>query len=214
MKKYEVVQKLHELGAFAVVRADQQRAFEISEALIKGGLPALEVSYTLNTAGDTIHALKEHFHDDLLVGAGTVLDPETARLAILNGADFIIAPNYSEEVSKMCNRYQIPYAPGCTSVSECVDAMSMGASFIKAFPISNFYGPKLVKIFKTPIPNMPIMASGGITLENIDEWLECGVDVCGIGGLLTKGSKEEISKNAQAIKNHILTFRENSLTKR
>lgn len=167
----------------------------------------MEMSYTFNTAGDVIKALKEKYGEALVVGAGTVLDSETARHAILNGAEFIIAPNYDEGVAKMCNRYQIPYAPGCTSLTEAVNGLTAGAAFIKAFPISDFYGPKLVKVFKTPIPDMPILASGGINLDNLSQWLENGVDVCGFGGLLTKGTSEEIATNASKIHEIITNFR-------
>lgn len=151
--------------------------------------------------------MKEEYGEALTVGAGTVLDSETARHAILNGAEFIIAPNYDEGVAKMCNRYQIPYAPGCTSLTEAVNGLTAGAAFIKAFPISDFYGPKLVKVFKTPIPDMPILASGGINLDNLSQWLENGVDVCGFGGLLTKGTSEEIAANASKIHEIITNFR-------
>jgi 2-dehydro-3-deoxyphosphogluconate aldolase/(4S)-4-hydroxy-2-oxoglutarate aldolase len=83
----------------------------------------------------------------------------------------------------------------------------MGAAFIKAFPISDFYGPKLVKVFKTPIPDMPILASGGINLDNLSEWLKNGVDVCGLGGLLTKGSSDEIAENAAKVRKIITDYR-------
>ena len=88
-----------------------------------------------------------------------------------------------------------------------MNGLSWGAAFIKAFPISNFYGPKLVKIFKTPTPFMPVMASGGIDLNNINEWLENGVDFMGMGSLLTKGSTEEIAANAKKVKKAIDDFR-------
>lgn len=207
MRKMNATKKMVESGALAIVRADVERACEIADGLIKGGVPVMEMSYTFNTAGDVIKALKEKYGEALVVGAGTVLDSETARHAILNGAEFIIAPNYDEGVAKMCNRYQIPYAPGCTSLTEAVNGLTAGAAFIKAFPISDFYGPKLVKVFKTPIPDMPILASGGINLDNLSQWLENGVDVCGFGGLLTKGTSEEIATNASKIHEIITNFR-------
>lgn len=146
----------------------------------------------------------------MLVGAGTILDGETARLAILSGAKFIVAPNFSKEVAKVSNRYQIAYAPGCTTITEMVEALEVGASFIKAFPISNFYGPSLVTVVKTPIPNMPILASGGATLDNLEAWIKNGVDAVGFGGLLTKGTKEEITSNAKKISEIIANTRKNS----
>lgn len=208
MKKIDILKRMYESVALAIVRAETfERACEIADGCIKGGIPVMEMSFTLNNAGDIIEKLVEKYGDDLCVGAGTVLDVETARYAILKGAKFIIAPNYSPETAKICNRYQIPYAPGCTSLSEAVDALSLGAYFVKAFPISDFYGPKLVKVFKTPIPNMPILASGGITLDNLHRWLENGVDLCGFGGLLTKGTSEEIAQNASKIREIIIEYR-------
>ena len=201
MKKMNVTRRMYETGALAIVRAETfERACEIAQGCMDGGVPVLEMSYTLNNAGDIIRQLKAKYKDDLCVGAGTVLDAETARHAILNDADFIIAPNYDQGVAEMCNRYQIPYAPGCTTMSEAVVASSAGAAFIKAFPISDFYGPKLINVFKTPIPQMPILASGGINLDNLSQWVMNGCDVCGFGGLLTKGSKEEITANAKQIR--------------
>lgn len=208
MKKMSITKQMYETGALAIVRAETiERACEIAEGCMKGGVPVMEMSYTLNNAGDIIQGLSEKYGDKLCVGAGTVLDPETARHAILHGAKFIIAPNYNEDVAKMCNRYQIPYAPGCTTLTESIDALSSGAAFIKAFPISDFYGSKLVKVFKTPIPDMPILASGGINLDNLETWLENGVDVCGFGSLLTKGTTDEIAENAKKIHDIIANYR-------
>lgn len=208
MKKMSVTQRIYQTGALAIVRTESfERACEIADGCIAGGVPVMEMSYTLNSAGDIIKKLTEKYGDQLCVGAGTVFDSETARHAILHGAQFIIAPNYSKEVAKICNRYQIPYAPGCTSFTEAVDSLSAGAAFIKAFPISDFYGSQLVTVFKTPIPDMPILASGGINLENIETWLQRGVDVCGIGSLLTKGTVAEIRTNAEAIHTVVQKYR-------
>lgn len=208
MKKIYTMKKMHSIGALAIVRCDDfDRLCEIVDGCIAGGIPVLEMSYTLNSAGDMIKKVKEKYKDEICIGAGTVLDRETARHAILSGAEFIIAPNFNKEVNKMCNLYGIPYAPGCTSLTEVTSALSYGSSFIKAFPISNFYGSNLVKVFKTPIPQMSILASGGITLENIDQWLESGVDICGFGSLLTNGTSEQIATNAKQIKMHIDQYR-------
>ena len=208
MKKMKTTARMYEVGALAIVRAETlERACEIADGCIKGGVPVMEMSYTLNNAGTIIEGLKQKYGDALCVGAGTVLDRETARHAILHGAQFIIAPNFDKGVAEMCNRYQIPYAPGCTTLSEAIEGLSSGAAFIKAFPISDFYGPKLVKVFKTPLPDMPILASGGIHLDNLQNWLENGVDVCGFGGLLTKGSSDEIAENAAKIKAIIAAYR-------
>ena len=208
MKKVETTKRIADTGAMAIVRVETiERGIEIAEGCLNGGIDCLEISYTLPNAGEVIKELKKVFGDKLCVGAGTILDSETARHAILAGAEFIIAPNLSEDVAIVCNRYQIPYAPGCTSITEAVRGLELGAAFIKAFPISDFYGPKLISVFKTPIPAMPILASGGITLDNLHEYIERGVECCGFGGLLTKGNKDEITKNAKEIIKIIKEFR-------
>ncbi len=201
MFKTDIITRIEKTGAMAIVRTETiERGIEIAQGCLNGGVDVLEISYTLPNAGEVIEAINKKFNNQLVVGAGTVLDAETARLAILKGAKFIIAPNFSKEVARLCNRYQIPYAPGCTTITEMVEAMEVGASFIKAFPISNFYGPELVSVLKTPIPVMPILASGGITLDNLSDWIKKGTECCGFGGLLTKGTSEEITENAKKIR--------------
>lgn len=203
MQKNEIVSKIAQSKVMAVVRIDSlDRGIEITEGCLEGGVDVMEVSYTSGDASEYIKYLSAHYKD-MLIGAGTVLDSETARSAITSGAKFIIAPTFSKDVAKLCNRYQIPYCPGCSTCTEMVEAMEYGASFIKCFPISNYYGPEMVKILKTPLPYMPVLASGGIRLENIDQWLDAGADCLAIGGLLTKGGKQEIAANAKIVTEHI-----------
>lgn len=200
MSREEIILQMKETGILGIVRVKTiERAYEIAQGCLDGGVNILEISYTNDNAGTIIQALKEKFEDHLIVGAGTVLEEVTARLAIMSGAQFIIAPSYDQGVQEICNLYQIPYAPGCTSYTEALTALKAGASFIKAFPISNFYGPKLSKIWKVPCPQVPIMASGGANFENLEQWIENGVDCIGIGGLLTKGKKEDIAQNAKRL---------------
>ncbi|MBR5048542.1 MAG: ketohydroxyglutarate aldolase [Erysipelotrichaceae bacterium] len=197
MQKNETVSHIAKTKVMAVVRIDSlERGIEICEGCLAGGVDVMEISYTSENADEYIRQLNQKYKGRMLIGAGTVLDAPTARNAILAGARFIIAPTFSKEVALMCNRYQIPYAPGCTSYSEMVEALEYGASFIKCFPISNFYGPELVKIVKTPLPFMPLMISGGITLDNVRQWLDNGADCLAVGGLLTKGSSQDIAANA------------------
>lgn len=198
---YKILQKINEVKAMAIVRTDSiNRACEIADGLIKGGVPVMEISFTLPNANEVIATLRKQYPEQLIVGAGTVLDSETARLAILAGAQFVIAPNLSLEVAKTCNRYCIPYMPGCTSITEAIQGLEAGASMIKAFPISNFYGADLISVFKTPIPYMPILASGGVTLDTIPLWIKKGADCLGFGGLLTKGTSADITANAKKIR--------------
>lgn len=209
MKKEKLILKMYEIGALAIIREkNANRIFDIAEACIESDLPFMEISYTFNNAGEIIKSLKDKYGSKLICGAGTVLDEITARHAILNNADFIIAPNFNKAVAYQCNLYQLPYIPACTSISEAIEALKYGAAFIKAFPIADFYGPKLVKVFKTPLPNIPILATGGINLENFELWLENGIDLCGFGSLLTKGSITEIKEKAKQIRKIIKSFRE------
>ena len=208
MYKADIINRIEDTGIMAIVRVDTiDRGLKIAEGCLNGGVDVLEISYTNNNAGEVIKALKKKFGSPLLIGAGTVLDSETARLAILNGAEFIIAPTFNKNIAELANIYQIPYEPGCSTYTEIVEALKYGAYFIKAFPISNFYGSKLVDIFTTPVPTLPILASGGITLDNLSEWIKAGVMTVGAGGLLTKGSKEEITANAKEMREIVVANR-------
>ena len=195
LQKASVTKALYETGAFAVVRVPTvERGCEIAEGLIRGGVHAMEISYTLPNAGEVIAGIKENF------GAGTVMEATTARLAIMSGAQFIVANMMSDEVASICNLYQIPYAPGCTTMTEANHALAIGSAFIKCFPISNTYGPQLVGLFKTPTPWMPLMISGGINLDNLATWVKSGAECYGMGSLLTKGTADEIAANAAQVR--------------
>ncbi len=200
MGRAETVIKMKKTGIMAVVRVETiERGLEIAEGCFEGGVNVMEISYTNTNAGDVIQAIKNKYGDKMCVGAGTILDPTTARLAIMNGAEFFVAPNFDTEVQRIANLYQVPYGPGCTSYSEMIDALKAGASFIKCFPISNYYGPDLAKVFKVPCPQIPILASGGVTVSNVREWIKNGAEVLGVGGLLTKGDVATISANAKQL---------------
>ncbi|MBL1225104.1 ketohydroxyglutarate aldolase [Enterococcus sp. BWR-S5] len=201
MYRNTIINRIVNTKIMAIVRVETvDRAVEIAEGCLAGGVDCLEISYTLPNAGEVIAALNTQYGDRLVIGAGTVLDSETARLAILSGAKFVIAPNFKEEVCRLCNRYQIPYMPGCTSMTEMVDAMEAGAAMIKAFPISGYYGSSVVSTLKTPLPYMPILSSGGVTLDNVKDWAATAIDCVGVGSLLTKGTTEEIAENARLLK--------------
>lgn len=209
MNKAETTLRIYKTGVMAVVRVDTiERGIEIAEGCLAGGVDILEISYTNNNAGEVIHAIKDKLGKDILVGAGTVLEETTARMAIIDGAEFIIAPTFDEGVQEMCNLFQIPYAPGATTYTEMVTGLKKGAAFIKAFPISNYYGPSLSKTVKTPCPQMPILASGGINLDNAAEWVKNGTDCLAVGGLLTKGTKEDIAANARKLRGIVTENRE------
>lgn len=199
LKKAETLKKIVETGVVAVVRAENlEEALRISKACIEGGLPAIEVTYTVPGATEVIKALREQIPaDQLIVGAGTVLDAATARIAILAGAEYIVSPCFDEETAKLCNRYQIPYMPGCMTITEMVRAMEAGCDIIKLFPGSAF-GPDFIKGVKAPLPQVNIMPTGGVSIENVDQWIKNGVVAVGAGGKLATGPSEEITATAKA----------------
>src|SRR5574344_1115690 len=190
MKKQDILKRITDSLVVAVVRSDStEKAIKISKACIDGGIKAIEVTFTVDYAHDVIKALKKEFKDtDLLIGAGTVLDSETARVAILNGADFIVSPAFDLESAKLCNRYQIPYMPGCVTITEIVRAMEAGCDIVKLFP-GSLPGPSYVKAVKGPLPQANIMPTGGVNLGNVAEWIKAGVVAVGSGSDLTGPAK-------------------------
>lgn len=204
MQKLATLSRIYQEKLMAIIRVETiERAQEIVDGCLEGKISCLEISYTNKNAGDIIEQLKEIYQDKIVIGAGTVLDSETARHALLKGAEFIIAPNFNHEVARLCNRYQIPYMPGCTSMTEIVEALEAGADMVKAFPTSSFVGPKVVSTIKTPMPQVPVLSSGGVTLDNVADWLHAGVDCMGIGTLLSKGTQAEIAENARRLRQKV-----------
>lgn len=208
MRKYEVLQRIEKVGVVAVVRAENsQEAKKIALACMDGGIDSIEITFTVPGAQRVIESLTEEFGDTLLVGAGTVLDSETARIAILAGAKYIVSPAFDLETAKLCNRYQIPYMPGCMTLKEMITAMEAGADVIKVFPGSAF-GPDFIKAVKGPLPQAVLMPTGGVSLDNVDQWIKNGCIAVGVGGNLTKGSSEDMTKAAKEFVEKIKSVRE------
>ncbi|MDO5088163.1 MAG: bifunctional 2-keto-4-hydroxyglutarate aldolase/2-keto-3-deoxy-6-phosphogluconate aldolase [Leptotrichiaceae bacterium] len=194
-KKYVTLEKIVNEKIVAVIRGNSEsEAVSVVEACKDGGIKVMEITYTVKTASNVIAHFSEN--SDILVGAGTVLDSETAKMAISAGAEFIVGPNFSREVAVLCNRYQIPYIPGCQTVNEIIQALEAGCDLIKLFPGNNF-DFSYIKSLKAPIPKVNFMVTGGVNTGNINEWLKEGASAVGIGGNLVKGTKEEIIKTAE-----------------
>jgi len=208
LKKSKILKKITDIGIVAVVRSETiEEGIRISKACVEGGIPAIEVTYTVPGATEVIKALKEQFtSEELVIGAGTVLDAATARIAILAGSEFIVSPAFDKETAKLCNLYQVPYMPGCMTITEITKAMQYGADIVKLFPGSAF-GPSFVKAVKAPLPQANIMPTGGVSLENIDEWFKNGVIAVGAGGKLASGSSEDIIATAKAFVEKIKEIR-------
>ncbi len=189
--KLKQLQRIIDTGVVAVVRAGSpEEARKIAEAVRAGGVDIIEITLTVPGALDVIKDLKNAYPgEEILIGAGTVLDPETARLALLAGAEYIVSPILNLELVRLCNRYQKISMPGCMSINEIVQAMEAGADVIKLFPGSAF-GPDMVKAIRGPLPQAVLLPTGGVSLENVQEWIKNGCIAVGVGGELTKGAEK------------------------
>ena len=202
MNKEQIISKLTEGGLVAVVRAESsEQALKITEACVKGSVVGIEITFTVPGADQVIRDLVKVYGDgEIIIGAGTVMDPETARIAILAGAQYIVSPYLNIGTVKLCNRYRVPCMPGAMSIKEVVEGMEAGADIIKIFP-GDLFGPKIIKAILGPIPYARLMPTGGVDVDNVDQWIKAGVVAVGVGSALTKGAKtgdyESITKIAQ-----------------
>ena len=188
MFKMKVLNALKECGVVAVVRGTTKEiGVKISESCISGNVKAIEVTYTNKFANEIIRELSEKYTncDDVVIGAGTVLDSETARMAILSGAQYIVSPAFNKDTAILCNRYNIPYIPGVMTINEIITAYESGVDIVKLFP-GNVFGQGYISSVKAPLPYANIMVTGGVNLENIDTWVKAGASLVGIGGELNK----------------------------
>jgi 2-dehydro-3-deoxyphosphogluconate aldolase/(4S)-4-hydroxy-2-oxoglutarate aldolase len=197
MSKTERVQRLLRARIVAIMRGlPPQQAGSTVEALIAGGVVALEVTLNSDGALDQIRAACQAAGDRALVGAGTVLDAPAAVSAILAGAQFLVAPNVNEEVIRVGNRYGCPVIPGAMTPTEIVRALECGADVVKVFPAGTL-GPRYFKEVKAPLKQALLMATGGISLESGREFLASGADMLGIGGSLVSNALVEGGRYAE-----------------
>jgi len=189
MRKLEIIQKILDSGIVAVVRTETaEKAKKIVEAVKAGGINTIEVTMSVPRAISVIGEIANFKGNDMILGVGTVLDAETARAAILAGAEYVVSPHLNPEVVKMCNRYQVPCMPGAMTIKEIVEAMELGADIVKLFP-GEILGPRAIKAIMGPLPQAPLMPTGGVSLENVEDWIKAGAVAVGVGGSLTKGAK-------------------------
>ncbi len=189
LKKTEILGKITASGLVAVIRAENpEQAERIAEACTLGSVAALEITFTVPGASGVIEHLAKKSAGGILVGAGTVLDPETARIAILAGAQFVVSPALNPATARLCNRYQVPYMPGAGTVREVIEAMECGADIVKVFP-GEILGAAFVKAVKAPLPQAHLMPTGGVNIENVADWISAGSVAVGVGGNLTAGAK-------------------------
>lgn len=190
MRREEVLRNIKEAGVVAVVRGNsKEEALKVVDAVSKGGIKVMELTMTVPNPIDVVKEVAEKYKGtDVIVGAGTVLDTETARACILAGAQFIVSPSLDIDTLKLCNRYKVLVMPGVMTVKDAITAMEYGVDVVKVFP-ANLYGPSVIKSFKGPLPQGDFMPTGGVTVDNLHEWIEAGAVVVGTGGDLTKGAK-------------------------
>ena len=200
MDKEVVLTKMLDSGVVAVVRAENgEQAKRIADACLEGGVPAIELTFTVPMAHKVIEELaKEYPNGEMILGAGTVLDPETARVAILSGAQYVVSPCFNADMVRLCNRYRVPCMPGAMTIKEVVEAMESGADIVKVFP-GEAFGPKILKAIKGPIPQAKLMPTGGVDINNVGEWIKAGASAVGVGGALTKGAKTGDYKSITAL---------------
>ena len=168
------LQGILDVGVIAIVRvASAEQAVEVCGAVARGGVKAIEVTMTVPGAIDAIKEFKKTATDDILLGAGTVLDPETARTVILSGADFIVSPNLNVDVIKMAHRYGKVVIPGTFTATEILAAWDAGADIVKVFP-AGVVGPQYLKDIKGPLPQIRLTPTGGVTLDNAPEFIRAG----------------------------------------
>lgn len=187
----QTLNRLHDNYLVAVVRGKSKAdAIAAVEHMIDGGIYNIEITFTTPQAEEVIQHLSQHVTDEnVVIGAGTVLDSTTARLAILNGAEYVVSPHFDPDIAKMCNRYAVPYLPGCGSVTEIVQAMETGVDLVKLFP-GDLLDANFIKNVHGPIPQIELMPSGGVSLDNLEDWYRKGTFAVGIGSALMKNAKD------------------------
>lgn len=187
-----VVEKTKETGILPCIKLHKKDDFiSYAQAMYEGGARVIEVTMTTPGVIEAIEAISNHFNGKLLVAAGTVLDPATAREVILHGGSLIVNPCVMPDVIDLCNRYQIPVYSGAYTASECFQAMRLGASMVKVFP-GQLGGPKYMTNLKMVFPELNLIPSGGITLDNAAEFIRCGA--CAVSGARTFMNHEKIEE--------------------
>lgn len=210
MKPAQIVSQIESTGVVAIIRAsDSAELVEVVNALRDGGLTCIEVTMTTPDALEVIKAARAKTADDTAIGVGTVLDAETARSAILAGAQFVVAPTTDLPTIEICRRYSVPVIPGALTPTEILRAWQAGADFVKVFPTGSL-GPQYIKDIRGPLPQIKMVPTGGITLDNAGDFIRSGASALGIGSALVRGEwvkkrdfaaiRQEAGKWLQAVK--------------
>ncbi len=186
MSRETTLKRILEGGIVAVVRADSGELLtQVVKALAEGGVTAAEITFTVPNAIEVIKQVKRELGDSIVLGAGTVLDPETARAALLAGAEYLVSPTVNLEVIKLCRRYDKAVMPGAFTPTEVLTAWEAGADVVKIFP-SDVGGPPYLKALRGPLPQIKVMPTGGVDLNTAEAFLKAGACCLGVGGSLVE----------------------------
>ena len=214
MDKEQILTKIQDCGIVAVVRAESaDQASRIADACIEGGVAAIELTFTVPPCRSRLSRSLQSAYtpQQMILGAGTVMDAPTARIAMLSGANFVVSPYFDPETVKMCNRYRVAVMPGIMTVKEAVAAMEAGADILKVFP-GDVFGPKIIKAIRGPIPYAKMMPTGGVDVDNAADWIKAGAVAVGAGSSLTAGAKtgdyQRITDTARKFVENIKAARE------
>lgn len=213
MDRLHLIDKLTESGAVAVIRmADSEKLLKVAEAVHAGGITAIEITMTTPHALSVTEHLVNKMGDILQVGVGSVLDAETARLAILAGADYVVSPVCKKEIVETAHRYDKAAMPGAFSPTEILEAYEAGADIVKVFP-ADVLGMAFFKAVKAPMPQLKLMPTGGVNLDNAGDWLKAGACAVGVGSALLdkraidEGNFKKLTENAKRIRESITKAR-------
>lgn len=203
-QKLATLNQIVDTGVVLIVRLEsQEESIKVAEAAIEGGIKVVEIPMAVPNALDVVKYLSDKYADKgVVVGAGTVLDAETARAAILNGAKLLVSPNLNPDMIKMANRYQVVTMSGAFTPTEIQNTLEAGADIVKLFP-AEFLNPAYVKSILAPLSHAPVSPTGGVTPDNVGEWLKAGAQCVGVASFITKAAKADgdytkVTKAAQA----------------
>jgi 2-dehydro-3-deoxyphosphogluconate aldolase/(4S)-4-hydroxy-2-oxoglutarate aldolase len=210
MKKQIVLDLIEREKLIPVVRVSApQEAMEVAEAVKAGGVSLIEITMTVPGAMDVIEELSRKHGDEMIIGAGTVLDVETGRVAILAGARFLVSPNLNLDLIHLARQAGVAVIPGAMTPTEIVTAWDTQADMVKVFPIAQLGGPDYIKALRGPLPQIPLVPTGGVNLQNAGSFIQAGATALGVGGeLIDKKAVadkrfEVITENARAFLNAI-----------
>jgi 2-dehydro-3-deoxyphosphogluconate aldolase/(4S)-4-hydroxy-2-oxoglutarate aldolase len=217
MKKGEILRRINEIGIVPVVRANSiDEALRAVAAIKDGGVPVLEITMTVPGALRVIEEVGARYGEDVLVGAGTVLDPETARACISAGARFVVSPSLNLATIELCRRYGIAVMPGALTPTEVLTAWQAGADVVKVFPCDAMGGARYLRALKAPFPQIELIPTGGVSLANAGEFISAGAWAIGIGSELVDlkaikaNQHERITNTARDLLESVRNARQNA----